>query len=610
MEATPSAISIAARKRRELCWKDWTAIAVGFVVVVAATLLWWQRRAPVLAAESEWQAVTDFSDAVGQPAVSPDGRMLVFIRGQDPDAFLTPGDLYVKLLPNGDPVQLTHDGGVKFGPAFSPDGSKIAYTVADKMGWSTYVVPVLGGEPKVMLGNSEGLHWINDQQVLFSEIKSGLHMALVTASEGRTGQRDVYVPPTERGMVHYSALSPEGKRVLITEMGPAGEWLNCRVLPFDGSSAGEQVGPPGRHCMGVAWSEDGRWIYLSVDTGDGFHLWQQRYPGGKPQQVTFGPNQQNGVAMTPDGRALFTASGMARSSVWLHRGNNEDIEVSGQGNALYPIFSSDGQRLYYLRPIGAAQAFGEGNLAVVDLKTLSTETLFPDLRLRDYDLSPDGKRVVLGAIQNDGKPQLWIAEMDRRSPPKLVNSPVPLDQPYFAADGEVCFRSLEDGKHFLECAALDGSGRRKVLSNPIIDISGITGDRNWILTGEPTPEDPYLTHMVAHELRGNGAVTVCDDVCFIYWQRDGKLAYVRFPNTASSGAAVVPTLSDGIFPKLPPGGLKSISDALKLPGARALAMGEPGSYSFGRQSEDHLRPDVYAYVKHSQQRNIYRIALK
>ena len=612
MEAAPSAISAAAAKRRKLGWKDWTAIAAVIAVMATAAFVWRQRRAPVLAPESDWQAVTDFSDAVGQPAISADGRMLAFIRGQDPDAFLTPGDLYVKLLPNGDPVQLTHDGSLKFGPAFSPDGSKIAYTDADRVGWTTYVIPVLGGEPKVMLGNAEGLHWIDDQRVLFSEIKSGLHMALVTASQGRTGQRDIYVPPTERGMVHYSALSPEGKRVLITEMGSAAEWLNCRVVPFDGSSAGEQVGPPGGHCMGVTWSPDGRWIYLSVDTGTGFHLWQQRYPGGKPQQVTFGPNQQNGLAMAPDGSALFTAVGMARSSVWVHRGSSRDIEVSSQGNALYPIFSSDGQQLYYLRLIGSVGTVGEGNLAVVDLKTLATESLFPDLRLRDYDLSPDGKRVVLGAIEKDGKPQLWIAELDRRSPPKLVNSPVPLDQPYFAADGEVCFRSLEDGKHFLECAAQDGSGRHKVLSNPIIDITGITGDRNWILTGEPTAVDPSLTRVVAHELRGNGAVAVCDDLCDLYWEGDRKLVYIRFPNS-SSPAVVVPTASDSIFPKLPTAGLKSISDALKLPGARAMSefgTERPGSYSFGRQIEMHLEPDVYAYVKFSQQRNIYRIALK
>jgi WD40-like Beta Propeller Repeat len=53
------------------------------------------------------------------------------------------------MLPDGPPVQLTHDGGPKMYPTFSPDGSRIAYTVA---GWDTWIVPVLArGEPRLML---------------------------------------------------------------------------------------------------------------------------------------------------------------------------------------------------------------------------------------------------------------------------------------------------------------------------------------------------------------------------------------------------------------------------------------------------------------------------
>ena len=66
-------------------------------------------------------------DSVTQPALSPDGRMLAFIRG--PSTFVSPGQLYVKLLPDGEPVALTNDNLSKMGPVFSPDGSRIAYTV-------------------------------------------------------------------------------------------------------------------------------------------------------------------------------------------------------------------------------------------------------------------------------------------------------------------------------------------------------------------------------------------------------------------------------------------------------------------------------------------------
>src|ERR1019366_2430958 len=62
--------------------------------------------------------------------------------------FEGPGDVYVKLLPNGDPVQVTHDSASgKEGPvAFSPDGSRIAFTDGYS-GGGTWTAPVLGGEP-------------------------------------------------------------------------------------------------------------------------------------------------------------------------------------------------------------------------------------------------------------------------------------------------------------------------------------------------------------------------------------------------------------------------------------------------------------------------------
>ena len=51
--------------------------------------------------------------------------MLAFIRGAD--TFFGPGQVYVKMLPDGAPVALTHDATTKMAPTFSPDGSVIAY---------------------------------------------------------------------------------------------------------------------------------------------------------------------------------------------------------------------------------------------------------------------------------------------------------------------------------------------------------------------------------------------------------------------------------------------------------------------------------------------------
>src|SRR5260370_422467 len=79
---------------------------------------------------------------------------------------------------DGEPKQLTQDASMKMSPVFSPDASRIAYTTVDEQfKWDTWLVPVLGGEPWRWLPNASGLVWSGHGALLFSEIKSGTHMA-------------------------------------------------------------------------------------------------------------------------------------------------------------------------------------------------------------------------------------------------------------------------------------------------------------------------------------------------------------------------------------------------------------------------------------------------
>ena len=243
---------VAAVSARKVRW-FWPAAAAVLVALAALTGFRFFRSAKKADGGLVWHQITNFADLASAPALSPDGRKLAFTRGDD--WFMGQNEIYVKMLPDGQPVQLTHDGRPKMYPSFSPDGSRIAYTVA---GWNTWVVPVLaGGEPRLMLPNAEGLTWIDGPHIMFSEMRKAPHMAVVTSTESRTGQRDVYVPQSPRGMAHYSYLSPDHKQVLVVEMG-AGRggfgWIPCRLVPFDGSSPGRQVGPDSAWCNAAAWS--------------------------------------------------------------------------------------------------------------------------------------------------------------------------------------------------------------------------------------------------------------------------------------------------------------------------------------------------------------------
>ena len=185
-------------------WHPWriAAIAAAVVATLAAALFPLVKPAVPVTSPSEYTQLTNFTDSATAPSLSPDGRMVAFKRGED--SFLSSGDIYVKLLPNGEAVKLTTEPARRYGPVFTPDGSRIAYTQATAGSWDTWTVPVLGGQPTRFLPNASGLTWIADHRVLFSEIKTGLHMGIVTATEGRAESREIYIQPDEHAMAHYS----------------------------------------------------------------------------------------------------------------------------------------------------------------------------------------------------------------------------------------------------------------------------------------------------------------------------------------------------------------------------------------------------------------------
>jgi len=181
--------------------RQWQATAAALLVLAAVGVLYVSRaHQPAAPARLAYTQLTDF-DAATQPALSPDGRMMAFVRG--PETFIGSGQIYVKLLPSGDPVQITHDDTLKAAPRFSADGARIAYSTLRRSVWETWVVPVLGGqEPRRFLANAEGLTWIQEAskggasqpRLLFSELTGkGITMAVVSTTESRADQRTVYV---------------------------------------------------------------------------------------------------------------------------------------------------------------------------------------------------------------------------------------------------------------------------------------------------------------------------------------------------------------------------------------------------------------------------------
>ena len=457
------------------------------LLAVVVGLFYSARRAGPVTSPSEYTQLTNFTDSAVAPSFSPDGRMVTFKRGED--AFFSPGEIYVKLLPNGEPIQLTNDANRKYAPAFALDGSRIAYTDFNvshgSFAWDTWTVSVLGGQPKRLLPNASGLTWISDKEVLFSEIKAGAHMGIVATTESRGNRREIYFAANEDSMPHYSYVSPDHRWLLVVEMDQTHAFHQpCRLVPFDGSSTGRLVGPRAL-CTSAAWSPDGEWMYFGATVGRASHLWRQKFPDGAPEQITFGPSGEEGIAVAPDGRSLVTSVGTRRSAIWIHDAAGERA-ISSEGYAIAPHFSRDGRRVFYLFAWDLALGgFGwkatSSELRSTDVGSGRTDVVLPGVSVADYDISPDEREVAFTTEERSGDRNIWLAPLDRRTPPRQIAQGG--DKVSFGANGDLIFRSLDENANGLFRIKKSGKEREQITKLPVLEKSSVSPDGEWVLVG-------------------------------------------------------------------------------------------------------------------------------
>lgn len=560
--------------------------AVLALAILAAVLALIARPEPVTR-PTEYEALTRLSESATAPALSADGKMLAFIAG-DP-RFLGTGRIYVKVLPNGDPEPLTKALGSVYGPAFSFDGTRVGFTYFKNgqtdPAWSTLTVPTTGGLPSVLLGNAAGLTWIGPHRVLYSEIESGIQMGIATSRDDRAERRVVYVPGHERGMAHYSYLSPDRRSVLVIEMDRTGNWQRCRLVPFDGRSSGVQVGPEGP-CTAAAWSPDNRWMYFSATVAGHSHIWRQRYPNGEPEQITFGPTEEVGVAVVPDGRSLVTSLGLQRQSIWIHDPSGERA-VTNDAIASAPWLSSDAKRLYFLV---ASASDAPATLWRLDLQQGQEELLLPGREVLSYDISPDEREVVF-SVDHDGEMQIWIAPLDHHLPPRLLARGA--DEPAFGGKRQVFFRLLGEKMNYLYRMRDDGSVKERVLAFPILQFQSVSPTGRWaavlaVIDGEVSTAILGLGQDTFRWVRSGYWTT--------RWSRDGGDFYIDTAglDPATPGGTLAIALSGNAPPDIP----------VPLATARMPVLPhETAGFAPGPN------PDTYAFTRTEWLRNIFRIPL-
>jgi hypothetical protein len=245
---------------------------------------------------------------------------------------------------------------------------------------------------------------------------------------------------------------------------------------------------------------------------------------------------------------------------------------------------------------------------VADLDSGRTEPLLPGIAVIGnhlaYDISPDGSHVVVASRDPEGKPRLWLAPLDRRSPPRQIPG-VEGTQPVFGADDEVYFRGSNGLSAFAYRVRTDGTGLRKASELPIGAVHGMSPDGQWLAVSVRERDLSTTQATLVLPVAGGPAVRVYEGDGRLRWHRDARVVVLSVGRPTERGSSAVPARSYILplppgrsLPAVSPGGFMSEGEIAKVPGVRVIESADvtPGP-----------KPGVYAFSREAVQRNLYRI---
>jgi Tol biopolymer transport system component len=343
-------------------------------------------------------------------------------------------------------------------------------------------------------------------------------------------------------------------------------------------------------------------MYLSLHTGQNFHIWRQRFPDGEPEQITSGPTEEEGIAFAPDGRSLITSVGLRQRTVSVHN-LSSDRQISLEGYAYMPSISPDGKRIYYrVLKGGTSPALGASELWMADSESGQRELLLPGFAVTGYNLSKDGRHVVFSAPDSGGRSRIWVASTDHKEDPRQIPD-TEGDMPFFGSVRDVIFHAIEGNSTFAFRIREDGTGKRKLTSKTVEELHGVSPDGRFVImwSGGSGEQNGVATQAVP--LDGGAPMPICAQSCYLRWQTDARLLYLSvYTGMQSAGAYgrtyVVPLSPGKLFPKIPPGGFHSEAEIAALTGVQVIDAADvaPGP-----------TPGLYALSRQTVQRNLYLI---
>jgi len=329
---------------------------------------------------------------------SPDGRTIAFAKDHE---------LYRTDIDGSTPEKLaTLPNGVATIIRWSPDGTRLRFTIADQFGTfsSLWQISSTGGDLHRLFPIWGGSH---PQECCGNWTADGRYFVFQATRGGITGiwavREEMLSSPTSNplpvqltsGPIRFTAPLPskDGKQIFAM-----GEQLRGELNRFDLKSQRFVRYLSGISAEQLSFSRDGQWVtYVTYPESV---IWRSRIDGTQRQQLTVPPLQAAEPQWSPNGRQIAFHGHMPGEKATLYviaaEGGSPEAITTRPG-ASAPTWSPDGNSVIFFE-VGDLGLDRTTRILLLDLHTHQVSTLPASEGLYRPRLSPDGRYVVASTV--------------------------------------------------------------------------------------------------------------------------------------------------------------------------------------------------------------------
>lgn len=247
--------------------------------------------------------ITAISNSEGDdrdPAWSPDGTKIAFTSERDGN-----NEIYIMNADGTEQLRVTNSPEDEHFPAWSPDGARIVFSRLMPDNANDLFVVDLATSVETRLTETLKItesypDWSpNGKKILYSSFggeQSGIYVMKADGSDPR-----LLLP----GPLHYAAWSPDGEYIAL-DGEPGGNKFEVYIIKADGTGlrqVTQHPGGSGEYNKAPAWSPDGKQlVYFSTNRGaaPGSDIFIINIDGSGETQLTFGKNDLHNGGFYPD----------------------------------------------------------------------------------------------------------------------------------------------------------------------------------------------------------------------------------------------------------------------------------------------------------------------